>query len=241
VVGLGLGIGWCLEMRRPRDSKKPPTEEGGDALPVAAAMAALAAMISIVLGFLFPILTARYLTPEVPGLMLAVAILAQRFARVWPLLPVLLMAGALSVAMGLAARASLVSPPAVTSFSFERAAKALMADNPRRLVFFWDNPVAQGGDQDQLAEVGAFFFKRAGRSIPVDAVSWVRDADPNAVLLAKAARPGTDILWMFDRDVEGTAALAHPPDISRRDPRWTCHDFGGGDIGILACHRRAAV
>lgn len=241
VVCVGLGVGWFLHIRRSRDLDKPTLGEGAAAMAAAASMAALAAVISILLGFLFPILTARYLAPEVPGLMLAVAVLAQRFARAWPLLPALVVAGAISVVIGLAARAGFVSQPAVTAFSFEHAAKALMADNPRRLVFFWDNPVAQGGDEDQLAQVGAFFFKRAGRPIPVDAISGVRDADPNAVLLAKAAGSRTDILWMFDRDVEGTAAVAHPPDISRRDPRWTCHDFGAGDIGILACHQRAGA
>jgi hypothetical protein len=241
VVALGLGLGWFLDTRRARSSETPRHREGAGALMLTAAMAALAAVISVGLGFVFPILTPRYLTPEVPGLMLAVALLAERFSRAWPLLPTLIAASAVSVVMGLAAHTGFVSQPAVTAFSFENAAKALMAEDPRGLVFFWDNPVSQGGDLEQLANVGNFFFKRAGRAIPVEAVSFVGAADPNAVLLSKAKAPGIDILWMFDRDVAGTAAVTYPPDIDRRDPRWTCHDFGSGDIGVFACHRRAKV
>jgi len=208
-------------------------------MAIPALVATLAAVVSVGLGFLFPILTARYLAPEVPGLMLGVALLAGRFSRAWPVLPGLIMASAVGVVVGLISHARLAPQPAVAAFSFEPAAKALISDNPRRLVFFWDNPVSQGGDPQQLSGVGEFFFKRTGHAIPVDAVTSAKGADPNSLLLARAAAPGTDILWMFDRDVEGTAAAAYPPDIPRRDPRWTCHDFGGGgDIGILACHRR---
>jgi hypothetical protein len=241
VVVVGLSVGWIMDIRRSRQSETPRKDDNADPLMIAAAMAAIAAVISVGLGVVFPILTPRYLTPEVPGLMLAVALMAYHFSRAWPLLPVLIAASAISAVIGLAAHTGFVSQPAVTAFSFERAAKALMADNARGLVFFWDNPVAQGGDPQQLSDVGEFFFKRTGRAIPVEAVTFVGGKDPNAVLLSKAKAPGTGILWMFDRDVAGTAAVAYPPDISRRDPRWACHDFGAGDIGILACHRRAAV
>jgi hypothetical protein len=244
VTASALVLGWVLDMRRHRAASGSASREGASA-PAAAAAAALAAalavLISIGLGFFLPILTARYLAAEVPGLMLAVALLAQRFAPAWPLLPGLIVAGAVSAVVGLATHTAFINQPAVTAFSFEPAAKALMAESPRRLVFFWDNPVAQDGDPQQLSDVGDFFFKQAGRPIPIDAVTSTGAADPNGVLLAKAAAPGTDILWMFDREVEGTAAADHPPNITQRDSRWSCHDFGAGDIGILACHRRGLV
>lgn len=241
-IALALSVGWFLDMRRRRRREAPERADRGEALVIAVAMAALATVISIGLGVLFPILTPRYLAAEVPGLMLALALMAQGLSRAWPLLPAVIATSALSLVVALAAHATFITQPAVTAFSFEPASKALMADRPRRLVFFWDNPVAQGGDQDQLSQVGGFFLKRAGRAIPVEAISGVNGADPNIILLSKAAAPGTDILWMFDREVEGTAAVAFPPDIGRLDPRWTCHDFGGGgDIGILACHRRGPV
>lgn len=240
VIAVALAIGWFLDGRRSRPPEASGPADGRDALVTAAALAALATAISIGLGFMFPILTSRYLTVEVPGLMLALALMAERFSRTGPLLSALIVGSAISLVIGLAAHIDLVTQPAVTAFSFEPAAKALIADNPRRLVFFWDTPQAQGGDQDQLAQVGEFFFRRAGHPIPIDAVSGVHGADPNTVLLARAAAPGTDILWMFDRDAEGTAAVDHPPDISRRDPRWSCRDFGEGDIGILACRRARA-
>jgi hypothetical protein len=239
-MAMALGVGWLIHIRRSRQRDFPPRMGGDVGLIVAALMALLATTISIGLGFLAPILTPRYLTAEVPGLMLAVALMAGRFARAWPPLPALVVASAVGGVIWLASQMEFVNEPAVTAFSFERAAKALIADNPKGLVFFWDNPIAQGGDHQQLSEVGEFFFKRAGHAIPVDAVSSVGAADPNVVLMSKAQAPGTDILWMFDRDVDGTAAVAYPPDISRRDPRWTCRDFGGGaDIGILACRRRS--
>jgi hypothetical protein len=207
---------------------------------IAALVAVLGVAITVALAFVFPILSPRYLTIEAPGVLLGVALLSARFAPAWPFLPVWLMASAASVVLSLAWYAAFIRQPAVTAFGFERAAKAVMADNPRRLVFFRDNPSAQGEDLDQLAQVGGFFFKRAGRPIPIDAVPWVRGAEPNAVLLSRADAPSVDILWQFDRDVVGTQALAHPPDISRRDPRWTCRDFGAGTIRFLACHQGRA-
>jgi len=253
ILAMGLVAGLVAEIRARRWDAQPAVTEAGAAenwtaenraaLRAAALAAVLATGLSIGLGFVFPILTPRYLTFGVPGLLLGMALMAGRFARNLPIIPALLATSAFVFVLRLGALAILDRPPAPDgAFSFEPAASSLIARRPQRLVFFWDNPVAQGGDTSQLAQVGGFFFTRAGHPIIVDAVSDTRGADPNTVLLSKARAPGTDILWMFDRDVDGTAAVAYPPDISRRDPRWACRDFGGGgDIGILACHRRAPV
>jgi len=236
-IGVGLSVGWFLHRRGASAFYRPSAGDGADGPMIAALVASLGVVITVALAFVFPILSPRYLTIEAPGVLLGVALLTARFTPAWPFLPLWLMASAVSVVLSLSWYAAFIRQPAATAFGFERAAKALMADNPRRLIFFRDNPSAQGEDLDQLSQVGGFFFKRAGRPIPVDAVPWVRGDDANAVLLSKADAPGIDILWQFDRDVGGTLALAHPPDISRRDPRWTCRDFGAGNIRFLACHQ----
>lgn len=242
VIGIGLGVGWVLEKRRPRQPDTPSWAVDRDGLSIAALMAALSAIIVVGLGFFFPILSLRYIAIEVPGVMLGVALLAARFARAWPLLPIWLMAGAVSGVISLAWQAAFIYPAAAKArVGLEPAFTTLVADNPRRLLFFRDNPTAEGEDLDQLSQVGGFFFKRTGHPIPVEAVPWVRGADPNALLLSRATMPGTDILWLFDRDVQGTAAVQRPPNISQRDPRWTCHDFGEGLVGILACHRGGRI
>jgi hypothetical protein len=44
---------------------------------------------------------------------------------------------------------------------------------------------------------------------------------------------------MYDRGVAGTLADAQPPHVERIDPKWRCHDFGGGPFAVLTCVRKA--
>jgi hypothetical protein len=174
-----------------------------------------------------------------PGVLLGLALMADRLSDVWRAAPAALGAGALSLALAFSAMALFVSPPtAGAMFSFEPAAQALMANRPRRLVFFWDNPGTFGGDGGQLAQIGEFLFKRAGHPIPVEVVTWTPGADPNRLILSRARAPDDAILWIYDRRVAGALVLAHSPMVDRQDPRWDCHDFGDNNVGIVACHRR---
>jgi hypothetical protein len=126
----------------------------------------------------------------------------------------------------------------IHDYNYETASNALMATRPDRLVFLWDNPMRP--EPNQLAALGGFFFARAGLKTPVDPVVVARGEDPNQILLARAAQPGSAILWISDRGVRGTAANRYPPAVGKLDPAWACHNFGNWQYRIIACSRDAA-
>jgi len=123
----------------------------------------------------------------------------------------------------------------IHDYNYEWASDALIATHPDRLVFLWDNPMRP--EKSQLADLGGFFFTRAGLKTPVDPVVLARGEDPNKVLLAHAAAPGSAILWISDRGVRGTAANRFKPAIGRIDPSWQCRNFGNWQYRIIACSR----
>jgi hypothetical protein len=210
------------------------------ALVWTAATALVAAGLCLAIGLARPIVSPRFMTIFAPGVMLGVALIADRFRLAWRGAPAALGTGAMALTVGFSAIAVFVSPPtAGAMFSFEPATQALIAQHPRRLVFFWDNPSNADGDGGQLAQIGGFLFKRAGDPISVEVVPWIRSADPNTLILSKARAPGDAILWIFDRKVAGALVLTHPPMIERRDHTWACHDFGDNNVGIVACSGRA--
>jgi hypothetical protein len=235
-VAIWVGIGLASEWRRLKGGRTPTRDNLGGAILVTALLALAAAGVSIGLGFLRPMVTARYLTPEVPGVLLGLALLGHRFSRSWALMPVLLATGFAGLCLGF-----LIHPLRLKAvFSFQPAAEMFMADGVRHVAFMWDNPITQGGENDQLAQVAGFFFKRAGRSIKVDVVNWSPLADPNQSLLNLTRGTDDGLIWIYDRDVLRTGAITHPPRLTVRDPGLRCRDFGGGRIGVLACDRRHA-
>jgi hypothetical protein len=240
VVAIGVALWVCIGVatawRGSRVGQASTHEDAHGAIFTTALIAVLAWALCVGLGFLRPMVTARYLTPETPGLLLGLALLADRFERSWAIMPVLLVAGFAGLCLGL-----LIHPPRLKAvFSFQPASERLMADGARHMAFMWDNPATQGGDLGQLAQVAGFFFNRAGRSIPIDVVTWTPAADPNKSLLARARGPYDALIWIYDRNVPGTLAISHPPRLTQIDPSLTCRDFGGGGIGVLACDRRKA-
>jgi hypothetical protein len=241
LIAIWVCVGLIAARRSPTGLASPTESvERQKALLWTAATAVLSAGICLGIGLARPIVSPRFMTIFAPGVMLGLALLADRFRQTWRGAPAALALGALALIVGFSAISAFVSPPtAGAMFSFEPATQALMADHPRRLVFFWDNPTTAGGDGDQLAQIGGFFFKRAGDPIPVEVIAWTKGADPNSLILSKARAKGDAILWVYDRHVAGSLVLDHPPMIDRRDPNWACHDFGDNNVGIVACHGRA--
>jgi len=238
-VALWATVGLMAARRSPIGLTSESADDGLRALVWTATTALVAAGICLAIGLARPIVSPRFMTIFVPGALLGLALMADRFKRVWRGAPAALGVGAFALVVIFAAVNLFVSPPSAgATFSFEPAAQALMADHPRRLVFFWDNPTSAGGNGDQLEEVGGFLFKRAGHAIPVDVVTWSKGADPNRLLLSRAHAPGDTILWIYDRRVSGTLGVTHPPMIDQRAPAWVCKDFGDNSVGIVACHRR---
>jgi hypothetical protein len=180
-----------------------------------------------------PVLVDRYLTPMVPAVLLGLAMVAARLGRSWRLAPAVLLALEFGLAIGL-----LIGPMSTLRlFNWEVASTALMSTQPRSLVFLWDTPADTAGDPGAFSAVGGFFFRRAGRPVPVDPVFLKPGDDPNLILAAHGRKPGAAILWLFDEAVPGTAALIHRPGLEHFDPRWRCRDFGEGLQHVLACSR----
>jgi hypothetical protein len=190
----------------------------------------LALLLVVGLGFVRPVVTPRYLTPEAPTVLLGVSLAATRFGRGARIMPALLTAGLFGLCLGLA-----VNRPQLGDGSFEKAAHVLMAKGVRRVEVFWDNPVNLGGDPGALTDFGAFFFRRAGDRATILAPSaWTDDMDPSAVLSRRASAPGDGFIWIYDRAVAGTRALARPPHL---DPALDCGDYGAVTFSVLACIR----
>ena len=204
---------------------------GDRLLWIAVACAVVATAIAVGLGFLRPMFVVRYLTGFAPGLLLGLALLARSLSRDWRMAPTLLIAMYLFVAV----RWGIDPGPHENAFNFERASYALLPTAPKRLVFLWDTPMSP--EPSSLRGVAGFFFARAGHPVVVDPVSVSRGMDPNPILLREAAGPDTAILWIYDTEVAGTAAIRHPPTIGRLDPRWRCGNYGLGPFGVIACNR----
>jgi hypothetical protein len=118
--------------------------------------------------------------------------------------------------------------------NFETASAYLMQAKVQRLVFLWDNPVARAMDPRQLADVGGFFFERAGLPIPVTPLVPSQDAG-FAAQIESRRRPGTGLIWLYDLNVVHAVARRQSPGPG---PGWTCRNFGAGPIGVLACTPR---
>jgi Dolichyl-phosphate-mannose-protein mannosyltransferase len=183
-----------------------------------------------------PILVVRYFTAATPGVLLGLALVLGRISDLWRPAPAIVIG-----AQGLIALALLLSGgPKAQPISFQRAAEALMKADVSRVEFFYDDRGAGGRDHDAFSQIGGFFFHRAGRPIVSDAVFIKPGLDPNPVLLERAREGGTAILWLYNTDVQWTAATRFPPRISQIDPRWRCHDYGMGAAHALACIQAGA-
>jgi len=187
-----------------------------------------------------PSVTARYLVPCVPGLLLGVAILARDFGQRWAPAPIILVLTFAGAACNWGFTHGL---PAENVYNFESASKWLMASNVKNLVFFWDNPSASFEHPSTLDAVGGFFFRREGQPVTVSPMVIGKDDDPSSRLIQAADQPNSGILWLYDLKIHGTSARSKPPRISSLDPSWRCRDFGLAAIGIgvLACDRPGAT
>src|SRR5436305_448566 len=83
-----------------------------------------------------------------------------RFGRGFTAIP---LAVALVFALSAVSRAVEERDRPLKVYNFQAASDALMAADVRSLAFLWDNPIGQICDPDQLADLGGFFFRRAGR------------------------------------------------------------------------------
>jgi hypothetical protein len=226
LLALGLRFAW------PRKSRP----EGPSAkvwLAIAPSFLGAGALIAV--GFFRPSFAYRYLTPDAPGILLGLvlvarAIIGRRVALVF--VELIVVFGFVTIW-----RVHAGDRMAPHAYNYEIASRMLERNHPRRVVFLWDHPVDPILHPEQLAAAGEAFFHRDGLRMAVDPVILRPGEDPNTRLLTEASPPGSVILWVYDTVVQGTAARRYAPRISAIDPGWLCRRYGRGRFNVYACER----
>lgn len=216
-----------MAWRRPA-APMAPMPEAQRALRWAVLASVIGLVMELALGALRPMLTDRYLVPLVPGILLGLVLaIGQSRSYVASL-------AALVIAFGVTLnpsdmRAKLVEK---TRYSFAPASDFMAHSPAKRFVFTWDHPAARILEAQSLAKLGGFFVNRAGRTLPVTAISLPPGQDGNA-LLQRASPPDAGVIWIYNR-ARASAARHRPPvpqlwqgrDCQLEKTRW---------IGTLAC------
>ncbi len=219
-----------------RSAFAPVAERRAAVLPWVIGASAIGAVAVLAMGMFRPSFTPRYLTPFVPGLLLGLAAWAAAIGRARPWAPHAIVGLSLAWALLCVGSAEENRRP----LNFEAAADDLMARGVDTVAFTWDNPSARGLTPSLMAELGSFFFRRASVPIAVTGLPLAAGADPNQILTAAARGDRPSLLWVYDLNVPGTAALTAPPAIESLDSSWSCRDFGRGTVGVVACVRPEA-
>lgn len=227
-----LVLGFALN-RNPERERRPT-----GVLWLAVALAAVGAGVVIVMGFIRPSFTDRYLLPFESSLLLGIALVSQWLARRFAWTHAAVIIAALIV---LAPWAEKDLRHGWRFYNWQTASADLMKASPSRLVWLWDHPATPVMDKRQLGPVGGFFFARAGKPVAVTSIQLKPTDDPNAVLVREAAAPGSAILWTYDLGVRGTGAIRHRPNIEALDPSFKCRNYARGSVGVIACDRAGSV
>lgn len=184
-------------------------------------------------GALRPTLTARYMIPAAPGLLLVVVLCARLSARAH-FAYLALVAVYLGAALAPGEFRAAISQR--TPYGYEDASDTLMRHGVTHVVFVWDHEAARFERPSSLRRVGAVFFRRAGDSAAVTPLTTDPTQDVNALALAAATGAHPGIIWIYNRG-SATSAHTYPPRIAQIDPRWDCERSGDATIGTLACYR----
>jgi hypothetical protein len=232
-IGLVLAAGAAVPrlLRRPERDEAP---EPAAALWWTAAAAAAAVVIALALGVWRESLTARYLIPATPSILLGIVLCARASRRAHMAylgLAAIYLAAAIHPAVAAAAR------PDRSVYGSQTASELLMRQGVGDVVFIWDHEAARIIDPESLRRVGSVFFRRQGYPATVTPLVVRPDSDVSRMALsaARGARPG--IIWLFNR-AGRTAFALQAPQIAELDPRWTCRELSDGVVGALACYRR---
>jgi hypothetical protein len=189
-------------------------------------VAALAAELS--LAFARPMLTDRYLVPLVPGILLGLVMIAEKWGRKGTGLAALVLMFALSLGPQ-KLREHLIFK---TAYSYQMASGFLLKHGVTTLVFACDHPSARILDRGSMAKLGAFFLARSGHPVPTKVVV-LRPGDDGNLLLQNAAGDGASILWIYNRARQSAARYA-PPNPFQWGERQ-CNWQHGTWVGTFAC------
>ncbi len=226
---------WSMLAARgePAPTRAPvqPDAEARRALWLTAAAGALALALVLISGASRPSLTARYLIPITPSILLGLVLCTGRLKQAgW------VRAGLVALYFGFAldpgALAAKLANP--SPYGAETASDFLMNQGARDIVFVCDHPLAKIMDPGSLRRMAGFFFQRAGYRARIHLLLVTPKDDANRLALAAAQGAHPAILWIYDGD-EDTAARSHPPNIAGADPRWRCRTVSEGEVGTTAC------
>ncbi len=212
-----------LSGRAARDDDAP----GSPHLWAVAGAGLLTLALALLSGVLRPSLTARYLVPIAPSMLLGLVLCARATAG----------ARAAYAALALTYLGFALAPADQRPYGNEQASAFLMSKRVSDVVFIWDHPAARIMDPGSLRRVGAVFFRRAGDPARITPLIVEAGDDPNRLALAAAAGPRPGVIWIFDR-TSNTAARTAPPRFTQLDPHWSCRLFGDDQTGSVACYRR---
>lgn len=216
-------------VQRDRQSAKPQN------LGLVASTAVIGLGIALLIGVAQASLVNRYLVPLIPPAMLGLTFIFQRTAR-----PHLYGAMLLAVFLPPALNAKQASTAAEMRavYGFERASDFVGKSRADQVVFLWDHPAAKILDRQSLEQLGGYFLRRQGLTIPVRTVIVPESTDANAVLRKTATGASPAVIWLYNR-TEQTSARTHPPSFAD-DPAWSCQnpapDLGlNQQLGAIAC------
>ena len=202
----------------------PAAERTGSdrALRFAMLSGLLAFILVLVLGWLRPSVTARYLTPFVPAALLGLLLVARGAKRSGLGYAILVAVYLLPLAQLPAIRTEL---HARNAYSLAPASEWLARSRPQRVALLWDHPNMAIVSDESLRPVSRFFLDRAGVPTETDVVRA-----PPALLETRDA-----ILWLYDPGYRpGTEAA-----IRRLAAGRSCRDFPRAEgRGVLACAPR---
>lgn len=200
----------------------------------------LALAVLLGLAMVRPSFTPRYATMVMPAILFGLALWMRSLDRWTPYGAPIILAMMIAIAFGpLRDRLYVPELDHRYGFNLQQPSAWLARENPRHLMFLWDNPTGTASDPARLAEVAGYFFQRAGRPVQVDIAQLPATADPNPYLIARAARQGAALIWIYDLNVSSTRGRTYPADLRRfAAAGLQCRDFGRLPTTIIACYRK---
>jgi uncharacterized membrane protein len=195
------------------------------ALRLAVLSGLLAFVLVLILGWLRPSVTARYLTPFVPAALLGLLLVARGATRAGLGYAILVAAYLLPLATLPAIRDEL---RARNAYSLEPASDWLAPSRPARVVLLWDHPNMAIVADESLRPVGGSFLNRAGLGVETVVIRVPSNGDSAAAL----SGAGGAILWLYDTGYRpGTEA-----GLRRLAGERRCRLFPRAEgRGVLAC------
>lgn len=226
-----------------RNNAPAPVEEDerwSDIKPWLAVAAGIGGVVVfVIVAFIRPSFTPRYLFVFAPACLLLLPLLCERIAARLPAAPAICLA--LITAQGWYTG---LAYDMRFDYQYETGAQFLIKSGARKVAFLWDSPANQVEAPEQIQKVGGFFFDRAGAKIDTTPVRLPLSADPMIELAKMATTPDSGFIWVYDVNVRHTAAARRLPRFADVTRDFDCQRSGlfyenELMVGALSCIRKA--